>query len=194
MKPSVEPCPEHGKRFAKGCDDCRHAHKVYQREYRRWKRDNEIGQLRQVVTEVRDASPPAHDPYRRVFIVEGDLSWTLEAACRNADTAIFFPASEGRGKLMAWADALAVCDVCPVREPCLDYALRTNQHDGVWGGTTPTHRRNMKPETLVCADCWARFPFVKRDQTRCGPCQERHRRREQSRWHHEVGKFRDVAS
>lgn len=194
MKPAIEPCPDHGKIYGKGCACCQESRRVYQRALRRWKRDQEALQQPEVVVEVRVASPAAHDPYRRVSVVEGDLSWHEHAACANSETDVFFPSSEGRGKLMAWADALAVCDTCSVREPCLDYALRTNQRDGVWGGTTPTHRRKMKPETLVCADCWERFPFLKRDQIRCESCQERHRRREQRRWHHEVGKFRDVAS
>ena len=120
--------------------------------------------------------------------------WRDQSACRDTDPDLFFPVGTTGPAIEQIRSAKEVCEACEVRQPCLDYALRTNQHDGVWGGTTPTHRRKMKPETLVCADCWGRFPFHKRDQVRCEPCQERHRRREQSRWHHEVGKFRAEAS
>ncbi len=30
--------------------------------------------------------------------------------------------------------ALKVCTTCPVAEECLDYAIRHNCYDGLWGG------------------------------------------------------------
>ncbi|MEV4178165.1 WhiB family transcriptional regulator [Nonomuraea sp. NPDC049709] len=39
--------------------------------------------------------------------------------------------------------AKRVCDGCPVREPCLNYALNTSQAYGVWGGTDPAQRREL---------------------------------------------------
>ena len=33
---------------------------------------------------------------------------------------------------------------CPVRKDCLEFALRTNQDSGVWGGHTTTERRRMR--------------------------------------------------
>jgi WhiB family redox-sensing transcriptional regulator len=39
------------------------------------------------------------------------------------------------------AAAKAVCARCPVREPCLDWALETNQGSGVWGGMSEDERR-----------------------------------------------------
>lgn len=34
--------------------------------------------------------------------------------------------------------------VCPVRDTCLEFALETNQRDGVWGGMTETERHKLK--------------------------------------------------
>lgn len=68
-----------------------------------------------------------------------NLDWKAEAACRDLETDLFFPENEA-----AAAPALAVCEVCPVREACLDFALRTRQHDGVWGGLTESGRRRVR--------------------------------------------------
>jgi WhiB family redox-sensing transcriptional regulator len=37
--------------------------------------------------------------------------------------------------------AIAICASCPVRGECLEYALRTNESLGVWGGLTEDQRR-----------------------------------------------------
>ena len=55
------------------------------------------------------------------------------------DTNLFFPDSESDS-----GPALAVCAVCPVRAQCLDFALRTRQNDGVWGGHTETERKRIR--------------------------------------------------
>ncbi len=68
-----------------------------------------------------------------------NLEWKSDAACRTVDTSIFFPENEA-----AAAPALAVCARCPVREQCLDFALETRQHDGIWGGATETERRRLR--------------------------------------------------
>lgn len=68
-----------------------------------------------------------------------NLDWKADAACRDLDTDIFFPDSDTSA-----APALEVCASCPVREACLDFALRTRQDDGVWGGHTETERRRLR--------------------------------------------------
>lgn len=69
------------------------------------------------------------------------LDWKQQAACRDLDTSLFFPESEGGSDA---ADAKAVCASCPVRQACLDFALLTRQHDGIWGGTTESERRRLR--------------------------------------------------
>lgn len=68
-----------------------------------------------------------------------NLEWKSAAACRTVDTSIFFPDNDA-----AAAPALAVCARCPVREECLDFALQTRQHEGIWGGTTESERRRLR--------------------------------------------------
>lgn len=67
-----------------------------------------------------------------------DNSWSARAACHGLDPKIFFPV-DGED-----ADAAkAICDGCPVREPCLDYALGERERVGVWGGCTERERRRI---------------------------------------------------
>ena len=41
------------------------------------------------------------------------------------------------------------CNVCPVRENCLDYAIRTGEKFGVWGGKSERERRPLRVEFLA---------------------------------------------
>lgn len=66
--------------------------------------------------------------------------WTADAACRDADTDLFFDE-----RSIQRHQALALCNVCPVRADCLDYAVDTHQ-DGIWGGTTERQRRAIRRE------------------------------------------------
>ncbi len=68
-----------------------------------------------------------------------DASWRAKAACRDLDTSLFFPDNDADA-----APALEVCASCPVRRACLEFALTTRQHDGVWGGTTETERKRIR--------------------------------------------------
>jgi WhiB family transcriptional regulator, redox-sensing transcriptional regulator len=40
--------------------------------------------------------------------------------------------------------AKAVCQSCDAKEPCLAFALATNQESGVWGGTSEEERRRLR--------------------------------------------------
>jgi WhiB family redox-sensing transcriptional regulator len=64
--------------------------------------------------------------------------WFDDAACRDADTATFFPSSDAAAE-----KAKAICATCPVREECREYAVTTRQPDGVWGGLTAIERHRL---------------------------------------------------
>ena len=68
-----------------------------------------------------------------------NLDWKADGACRDLPTSLFFPDNDADS-----GPALAVCASCPVQEPCLDFALRTRQDDGVWGGRTETERKRLR--------------------------------------------------
>ena len=65
-------------------------------------------------------------------------TWRQLAACRGVEPDIFYPASDEEAEA-----AKAVCGVCPVRQPCLEFALANRERDGVWGGATEKERRRI---------------------------------------------------
>lgn len=68
-----------------------------------------------------------------------DDDWRAQAACRDMDTAIFFPETDEDA-----GAAKAVCASCPVQQACLDFAMKNRQEEGVWGGMTQTERRRLR--------------------------------------------------
>lgn len=71
-------------------------------------------------------------------------SWMSWALCAETNPEAFFPEKGGSPK-----SAKQVCDGCPVRAECLDYALDNGIDFGVWGGTTEADRRRLKRVDLA---------------------------------------------
>ena len=74
--------------------------------------------------------------------------WRLRAACRSIDPDLFFPVGSTGQALEHIESAKRVCALCPVNEPCLEFALATNQDSGVWGGTSEEERRTLRRHWL----------------------------------------------
>lgn len=70
--------------------------------------------------------------------------WRLQAACVDADPALFFPVGKSSEALRATAAAKMICARCPVRDTCAEFALVTNQDHGVWGGLDEDQRRSIR--------------------------------------------------
>ena len=82
------------------------------------------------------------------------MAWNERAACREpgTDPELFFPIGEaGLEARQQVAAAKAVCARCPVTERCRDWAVRTGQSHGIWGGTTPEERRRLRRRRLHVA-------------------------------------------
>ena len=82
-------------------------------------------------------------------MVESDeqLEWQEDAACRQLDNVIFFGAEDGESELerqQREAHAKSICETCPVKSPCLEFAMETNQKFGIWGGLTDKERASLK--------------------------------------------------
>ncbi|WP_407646765.1 WhiB family transcriptional regulator [Allosaccharopolyspora coralli] len=69
--------------------------------------------------------------------------WQLRAACRDADTSVFFPPARGSARELSEARGKALCMQCPVRLTCLQYALDVEESFGIWGGLTAAERREL---------------------------------------------------
>lgn len=85
-----------------------------------------------------------HETSKHVIMADDDHAtpdgevWMLQAKCRGVLPGDFFP-SDGVGV----ERAQQVCDGCPVREPCLEYALEHRIEHGVWGGASERERRRI---------------------------------------------------
>jgi len=74
------------------------------------------------------------------------LDWQDAAACREHSNILFF-GEEGESELEKQARearAKTVCARCPVSDPCLEFAMETNQKYGIWGGLTDKERASLK--------------------------------------------------
>ena len=67
-----------------------------------------------------------------------EYAWMHQARCRGANPTEFFP-SDGLGV----ESAQHICDGCPVRAECLEYALVNRIEHGVWGGASERERRRI---------------------------------------------------
>lgn len=73
----------------------------------------------------------------------GPRGWRRQAACRDEDPELFFPPGRGDTAYAQVEAAKRICLGCPVREPCLTYALATRQREGIWGGLTGLERDQL---------------------------------------------------
>lgn len=67
-----------------------------------------------------------------------ETKWMHAGNCRGYPPETFFP-SDGVGVDIA----RAICEGCPVQQPCLDYALANHIDHGVWGAASERERRRI---------------------------------------------------
>ncbi len=75
-----------------------------------------------------------------------DGLWQDKAACKGPQARVFFPPSHLERKDQREARemrAKAICAVCPVRGPCLAYALEIREPHGIWGGLNELERKAL---------------------------------------------------
>ncbi len=72
--------------------------------------------------------------------------WMLAGNCQDYTPATFFP-SDGVGVDVA----RAICQDCPVKEPCLEHALVERIEHGVWGGCSERERRRILKRRKLAA-------------------------------------------
>ena len=85
--------------------------------------------------------------------MNGDRDWMTEAACRGLDPETWFPEQGKDSRLrskhprttMKAVTRLAqrICEDCPVKRECADYAIDTDSRYGIWGATTAPDRTRI---------------------------------------------------
>jgi len=88
--------------------------------------------------------------------------WVEQALCREkvrageADRSWWFPGAQREQRTINIAKR--ICGECPVREDCLEWAVRNEQY-GIWGGVGPRQREYIVSDREKhCASCHR--PFV----------------------------------
>lgn len=66
-------------------------------------------------------------------------TWRDIALCRQIPGDLWFPEKGDSAKA-----AKQVCAACPVRQACLDYAMRHDERFGIYGGLTERERKALR--------------------------------------------------
>lgn len=77
---------------------------------------------------------------------EWEMGWQYRAACRGEDAEMFFAPNyfeRKEEKEAREAQAKTICARCPVRDECLEYALRNREPHGIWGGLNESERKSL---------------------------------------------------
>lgn len=94
-----------------------------------------------------DADPTFYVPAAVLEALADDVKlepWRARAACAGPHTRLdWFFAESSSPKVLGTRRARIICGSCPVRVPCLDFALRRHA-SGVWAGTTLAQRRAVR--------------------------------------------------
>lgn len=69
-----------------------------------------------------------------------NMPWLQDAACTDSGVD-FFPEV---GLYSAVKKAVAICETCPVKQECLDFAMENKIEYGIWGGKTPANRSTLR--------------------------------------------------
>ncbi len=77
--------------------------------------------------------------------------WAEQALCAQADPDLWYPQHPA-----LITRAKRICNACPVRRQCLDYALTGADTwrgitTGIWGGTTPRERNRLRQARKAAA-------------------------------------------
>lgn len=85
-------------------------------------------------------SPTTDGPVSRALaaLIRGE--WKAYGICRQTDAELWFADTSHRIHVRA----ASICHDCPVRRPCLAWALVFDEDFGVWGGLSPAERSPLR--------------------------------------------------
>lgn len=70
----------------------------------------------------------------QIMEMRRNQAWREDAACRDADTDLFFPNAVGIKGANQKKQAMAICRTCPVIRQCKEAALANFENHGIWAG------------------------------------------------------------
>jgi len=71
---------------------------------------------------------------------DNDMDWQDRAQCRDSGVD-FFPEQQVNTKSMV---AIQLCNQCPVKQECFEFAMNNRIDYGIWGGKTAANRRSIR--------------------------------------------------
>jgi len=71
-------------------------------------------------------------------------SFTNEDGSPTTLLELFYPLPTDKDPKKRITAIRALCDQCPVKKQCQDYAISTNEPDGIWGGLTRSDRDKIR--------------------------------------------------
>lgn len=107
-------------------------------------------------------------------------AWVDDATCSQTDLESYFPEKGTNATL-----ALRLCEGCPVRVACLEYALAFERQGGIafgiYGGMTAGARTKLLRKDRRCRDCMVSIPQGRGMPWRCEECRTaRHRAQQEA--------------
>lgn len=92
-------------------------------------------------------------------------AWRADAPCASLGDYLFFPdADAGTSNVPNYKHARAVCDSCPVWQPCRLAGM--GEAGGMWGGMTPVERRRVRARAGWAESRFAELDDLRRQLTR----------------------------
>ena len=70
--------------------------------------------------------------------------WMQHGGCVDLPCSWWYPAPHENA-----LRAKSICATCPVRETCLDHALKNGEALGIWGGKSARERKRLKKEPTI---------------------------------------------
>jgi hypothetical protein len=83
---------------------------------------------------------------RKPVILREPMTWMKRGACKNAPADQFFP-EKSSGSTDYKIVIAEYCNVCPVKQSCLNFAI-DNFEVGIWGGTTTRGRAAIRSKMV----------------------------------------------
>ena len=62
--------------------------------------------------------------------LDPDSNWREHANCRQTESTMFFSSRS----IKQQKEAISICTACEVRLQCLNFAIRNEEKNGIWGG------------------------------------------------------------